>query len=295
MVIVILGAKGLVGSAIKEKLESLGYVVYGFGKEEVDIRNLQAIINIIENLKPNFIINAAAYLNVDKCELNYHESYLTNVKGVANIIKAIRTTRIESILVHFSSDFVFDGKKGNYTEDDTPNPINVYGMHKFMADELILNSDIPHYIFRIAGVIGWHPSKNNFLKAILKKAAREKKVEVVKDIYTSCSTPEFISDILIEFLNKKPPFGLYNVVAEGQTSWYEIANFAFQYYNLHYTIIPIESSKFNYIAKRPTNSTLSVMKLSNQLNINQNWKDVIQLHLKSKEKNYLEIIQNENK
>lgn len=290
MKFIIFGAKGLVGSVIAHRLQKLGYQVYPLDKNEADIRKYDMVLEVIKNIKPDFVINAAAYLNADKCEENVQESYLTNVMGVSNIVKAIRNIKSTITLIHFSTDFVFDGKKGNYTEEDIPNPINIYGIHKWISDEIISNSDIPYYIFRIAAVIGWHPYKTTFQKAILRKAVETLEVEVVEDIYTSCSTPEFIAEVIIKFLETNPPYGLYNVVATGGTSWFNIAKVLFEYLALPFNVIPIKRTHYNFKALRPINSTLNVSKLASYTGIEKHWQDIIIEHLEIHKDKYLKFI-----
>jgi len=292
--ILIFGAKGLVGFNIVRELQNKNYNVIPLDKSECDITDKNSVVEIISQYKPEIIINCAAYLNADRCQDNYELSYKVNYEGVVNIVKAINACSPFTILFHFSSDFVFDGIKGNYNEEDIPNPINIYGVHKIMADEIIKNLLKRYYIFRISSVLAYHPLKNNFLKTIISKGSISGRIEVVEDLKISISTAELITKVLNIFLEKLPEFGLYNVVAKGFTSWFEVAKYVFNYLDIPCQVVPIPSSRFTYKAPRPKNSTLVVEKLEKIMPHLPSWKEAIEEHLEKNIKLYLNLVGGQN-
>ncbi len=228
----------------------------------------------------DIIINTAAYLPADKCEQNIKASYNTNVEGVKNIIEAIKKLTPKTIFIHFSTDFVFDGKKGDYSEDDIPNPLNIYGWHKLIADNIIQSSLERFYIFRIASLIAYGSNKYGFLQKVINNINKKtKEINTVSDLIISISTPEWIYEVLKKFLYYQPEFGIYNVVAKGKTSWYAVVKKSFEWLNIPVKVNPISYRDYTFIAKRPINSSLSINKLSNIIKNVKTWEEILFEHI----------------
>ena len=219
---------------------------------------------------PDVIVNAAAYTNVEKAEVEQDLAFAVNSHALVNICEEIDSFNREHSrdlpLIHFSTDYVFDG---NGNEPNRPldkiNPINIYGKSKADGEKIILSSNISYLILRTSWVVSRYG--NNFVKTILKKIETSSEISVVNDQYGAPTSAEFIADFLCELLqlesieSKK---GLYHICAEGETTWYELADFILKTFikirgvseKALLPIYPISASTLKTSAKRPKNSRL---------------------------------------
>ena len=226
---------------------------------------------------PDVIVNAAAYTNVEKAEVEQDLAFAVNGHALVNICEEIdnfnRQHGRDLPLIHFSTDYVFDG---NGNEPNRPfdriNPINIYGKSKAEGEKIILSSNISYLILRTSWVVSRYG--NNFVKTILKKIETNSEISVVNDQYGAPTSAEFIADFLCELLqlesieSKK---GLYHICAEGETTWYELADFILKTFmeikdipeKALLPIYPISASTLKTSAKRPRNSRLCCNSLKN--------------------------------
>jgi dTDP-4-dehydrorhamnose reductase len=228
MKILLLGKNGQVGWELQRTLAPLAAVI-ALGRNELDLLDANAIRRVIRTVKPDLIVNAAAYTAVDKAE---EESELAMaLNGFAPGILAEEAVLGRAALVHFSTDYVFDGLGAKpYTEEDKPNPINTYGKTKLEGDRLIQEKDVPHLIFRTSWVYSLRGS--NFLLSILRLAREKEKLKVVNDQIGSPTWSRMIAEATalilcqglknIRFYIEKNK-GLYNLSAAGHTSWHGFA------------------------------------------------------------------------
>lgn len=274
MKILLIGKNGQVGGELSRSLISLGDVV-AKGHEQFDLANASQMTTQLEDLRPDIIVNAAAYTNVDAAEGNQVEAYQINCEAVALLAKYAQENN--SILVHYSTDYVFDGAKTQaYVEDDKTNPINVYGASKLAAEQAILDSGCLGYIFRTSWVYAQHG--NNFIKTILRLALSKETLSVIHDQNGAPTSAELISDLtllaLYNILHHKFEPGIYHLTPNGQTSWYELAKYIVSKAREDSgvrlklkSIVPIASVDYNCVAERPKNSVLNNSKLAESLKI----------------------------
>jgi dTDP-4-dehydrorhamnose reductase len=270
MKILLTGKDGQVGFALHKKLASLGEVV-ATNRHELDLGNPEAIKTFIDKIKPDIIINPAAYTEVDKAE---SEKLLAHqINAVAPQVLAEKASELHIPIMHFSTDYVFDGlKKEPYLETDQANPRSVYGQTKWEGEETIRHHK-KHIILRTSWVYGGHGQ--NFLKTILKLAQEKSSLNVVSDQMGTPTSSDLLANVtynivktILKNTNFKD-FGTYHVTSMGHTDWFHYACFIVDEamrLGLKTTmtskdIKPISSDLYPTLAKRPTNSRLDTSKI----------------------------------
>ena len=276
--ILLLGAGGQLGKEINKDL-SKNYDILSLTKEECDITNYPLVEEKIQLFKPKVIINAAAFTNVDDAENN--ESLADNINHLA-VNKLARLSKdYKVVLIHFSTDYIFNHKINEpISEDEKEDPINVYGLTKYLGEKSIIRNMKNFYILRISWVYGKYGK--NFPKTILKLAKNKKELNIVDDQIGSPTPTSLISSVINKLLvlhfKGSDCFGIYNLSPSGSCSWYEIGNFILEHvkdkkkFKLK-TINKISSKEFKSLAKRPKNSYLDNSKIKKVLNVNiHDWK-----------------------
>jgi dTDP-4-dehydrorhamnose reductase len=227
---------------------------------DLDITDHLAIEKKLKELKPNLVINAAAYTKVDDCEENIETAYNVNGRAPGYLAKFCR--QIGAKLVHYSTDYVFDGrKKKGYNEADPQNPVNMYGKTKMMGEKVVGDQIDEHYILRTA----WLYGKNgpNFVKTMIDLAGRQPELKVVNDQFGSPTYTLDLAKKTREIVDdKKIKFGTYHVTNSGTCSWYEFAVKIFEILGKDVKITPVTTAEFPRPAKRPMYSILRNTKLS---------------------------------
>jgi len=271
MVILVTGANSQLGIELKNI--SLNYPEFKFiftTKNEFDITNLKQLKDFLNNSERiNYIINTAAYTNVDMAETDQKNAYKVNVEGVVNLFKVCSYHKIN--LIHISTDYVFDGNKNfPYTEEDTTNPLNYYGKTKEESEKeaLRLSNSI---IIRTSWL--YSPYKNNFVKNVIRKAKEQKEIEVVID---QIGSPTYALDLaeaiinIIKYSSEHKTFkrGIYHYSNEGLCSWFDFASEIIDYYSLPCIVKPILSTQLKTNTKRPLYSVLSKEKIKKIFNLN---------------------------
>jgi dTDP-4-dehydrorhamnose reductase len=251
MRIVVTGASGQLGHDLVDNLRH-DNEVFPFDLD-LDITDAGAVDEKIVEIKPDAVINAAAYTDVDGCELHPDLALKVNADGAENLSLACRKTG--AIMVHVSTDFVFDGnKKQPYTEDDKPNPINMYGRSKLVGEEHVRSLLSSYYIVRTAWLFGMHGA--NFVKSIIRSADEKGELAVVTD---QAGSPTYSRDLAekIAELMKSGFFGLYHITNAGICSWFEFAEAILAKSGRgHVKIRPITSGELDRPAIRPAYSVL---------------------------------------
>ena len=258
--------------------------VEAFSRESLDITNNAALQDTIRSVRPNIIVNAAAYTAVDKAENDAEFAHAVNAEAVANLAQIAQEQNLW--LFHYSTDYVFDGSKQSpYIETDTPNPINVYGASKLAGEAAIAEADCQHLIFRTTWVIG--KDGHNFAKTILRLASERDSLKVIDDQIGVPTSPSLIARVTIDAMRavkegKAWPQGIYHLAPEGKTSWHEIAQTLIAYAAQKQIplcthaadIQAITTAEYPTAAKRPLNSQLDTNKLRSQLSFDlPHWKD----------------------
>jgi len=273
MKILLFGKNGQVGWELQRSLAPLGELV-ALDSRSVDycgdLTHLEGIAQTIRDVAPDVIVNAAAYTAVDKAESEPEMAHMINASALG--VLALEAMRSGAWLVHFSTDYVFDGSGDlPWMEDDCTNPLSVYGKTKLAGEEAIVTSGCKHLIFRTSWV--YAARGVNFAKTMLKLAQDRDSLKVINDQIGAPTGADLIADITAQAirvaLQRPEVSGLYHLAASGQTSWHDYANFVIDFARQAgaeikvkpEAIQPVPSSTFPTAAKRPLNSRLNTSKL----------------------------------
>lgn len=281
MKILLLGAKGMLGTCLFNFLTSKQQQIITFEHNILDIAKRADIFKAFEDHQDaDWIINCAAYTKVDDCEVNFELAKQVNGEGPANL--AIVANKLNIPLIHFSTDYVFNGLNSSpYTETDQTEPVNAYGYSKLLGEQGVIEHTAKYYIFRIQWLYGSYGV--NFVETILKAAAAKPEISIVNDQYGSPTWTQAIAQVVSEFLECRPEWGIYNAANTGYASWYDFAAFFIQKAGLETKITPVSSAKFARPAKRPLNSRLCLEKLiATQIKQPDSWQIAIESYLKER-------------
>ena len=290
MRILLIGSKGQLGSELNISLRNYGEIIDS-DRSKLDLENCEKIPLYIEQINPAIIINASAYTNVEEAENNKNLASKINYEAVS--VLAEISKKLNILLIHFSTDYVFDGTKNEpYLEDDLPCPINIYGETKLDGEKAIQESGCNYYIFRVSWLIGKYG--NNFAKKIIYSAKNKENLKVINDQKGVPTSPRLISEVMSHLIknyktNLRWEFGIYNLNPRGQASWYIIAKFIINFINEMdnknsfsvKSVQPVETNEFKTKAKRPLNSLLNNSKLEKVLGYDlNNWESYFIIDLK---------------
>jgi len=273
MKILILGAKGMLGTGLMQTF--LSYNPIGFDLAELDITNHQALENKLKELNPDLVINAAAYTKVDDCEKNQQIAYEVNGRALGFLAKFCR--QLGAKLIHYSTDYVFDGEKEKgYREDDEPNPLSVYGKSKLEGEKMLAEQTDNFYLIRTAWLYGQNGP--NFVKTMISLSEKQPELKVVNDQFGNPTYTKDLAEKTKEIIeNKKIKFGIYHVTNSGPCSWYEFAVKIFEILGKDVKITPVTTAEFPRPAKRPKYSILRNTKLSDL----RPWEEALKEYLKT--------------
>jgi dTDP-4-dehydrorhamnose reductase len=276
--ILLIGKNGQVGEELSSLLRPFGELII-LGKEDLDLTQGDRIREKLRDVQPHVIVNAAAYTAVDKAE--EEPDIALAINGTAPAILAEEAKKLGAALIHYSTDYVFDGKKqAPYTEEDPPNPQSVYGRTKLAGDEAIQSTGLPHLIFRTSWVYGL--KGKNFLLTMQRLAKERDELKIVDDQIGSptwCRTiAQTTANVLTQVLMQSSPgdlsrfeqaSGLYNLACGGQTSWFGFAQAILKASSSSQItkLTPIPTSEYPTPAKRPLYSVLSTEKLRSSFGI----------------------------
>lgn len=271
--ILIFGKGGQLSSELFKFATVLGEVEL-VDVSEVDFTKPESIHNKLMAEKPSIIINGAAYTQVDRAESEKELVSQINGKAVGEIARCAK--KLGALLVHYSTDYVFDGQGTTpYVETDPIHPVNFYGVTKRESEEEIFLSDCKHLIFRISWI--YSGRGNDFPGKMIELAKERSELKVVDDQVGSPTWARMVAEKTVEILNMKKAYykenqGIYHLVSEGYTSWYEFAKEILRESKVK--ILPVSSEEFSTAAKRPKNSRLNCKKVKETFGITlPNWKD----------------------
>ncbi|MDF0668367.1 MAG: dTDP-4-dehydrorhamnose reductase [Nitrospira sp.] len=272
MRILLTGKQGQVGFELQRALAPLGEIV-AVGYAECDLSDASAISGLVRSVKPGLVINPGAYTAVDKAEAEPELAHAVNT--VAPGVLGEEAAKLGAWVVHYSTDYVFDGTKlGAYTEEDLTNPLNVYGRTKRDGEIALEATGARHLILRTSWVVG--AQGKNFAKTILRLARERESLNVVADQYGVPTSAALLADVTAQLVRQRQregaenfPFGLYHLVPGGETNWCEYARVVLSEAKAlgkslklsPDSICAIASSEYFTAAKRPTNSRLDTTKL----------------------------------
>lgn len=274
MKILLTGKNGQVGWELQRTLPTLGDVI-AVDRQGMDLANPDSIRNAIRATRPDLIVNAAAYTAVDKAESEPELAMAIN--GIAPGIMAEEAKRLGAAMIHYSTDYVFDGTKASpYTEEDAPNPLNVYGKTKLAGEQAVQAAGIPHLIFRTSWVYGLRGK--NFLLTILRLAQERDELKIVDDQVGAPTWSRMIAEATAQILAQRlmpiahnplriaEVSGLYHLTSAGQTSWHGFARAILGHPGLAAIkplprLVAIPGSDYPLPAPRPSNSGLNNKKM----------------------------------
>ena len=282
----ILGKDGMLGHDLEHVFGDEDFVAYGL--KDLDITNHEAVYEKFFTIQPDVVINATGYTNVDLAEKEEETANKINGYGVGLMAKACR--EIDATLIHFSTDYVFDGKKkSGYGEEETAHPVNAYGRSKALGEKLLtdememINEAMPkegnYFIIRTSWLYGHHGK--NFVNTMLETAKKKKRVDVVNDQY---GKPTYTLDLCqqVKWLvkSKEYPSGTYHITNEGVTTWYDFAREIFKLAGVSANVVACSSEDVSRAAVRPRYSALN----NNKLPPLRPWQEAL--------KEYLNVINN---
>lgn len=260
MKILILGHKGMLGHELAEVFRD-GNKLTLWDREQIDITKREEVTQKIGGLMPDIVINAAAYTAVDKAETDKDSAYKVN--GCAVGFLSTICKQINALLVHFSTDYVFDGEShAGYKENHHYKPINLYGKSKTLGEKMILDIEPRYYLIRTSWLFG--KNGKNFVETMLRLASENKNIKVVNDQFGSPTYAKDLAKEIRKLIESENPYGIYHITNSGFCNWYEFAVKIFEFSKLHPNIKPVnsESQEFGITpAKRPTYSMLVNTKL----------------------------------
>ncbi|RLI78911.1 dTDP-4-dehydrorhamnose reductase [Archaeoglobales archaeon] len=236
---------------------------------------------ILKDIRPDVIINTAAYHKTDECEDYPDKTLLVNSVGARNIAKI--ANEIDAINVYISTDYVFDGTKGSpYVENDVPNPINAYGISKYAGELFTRHISNKYYVIRVSslfGAAGASGKGGNFVETMITKAKSGSELNVVNDITMSPTYTKDAAMAIKKIIEKNLPYGVYHVTNDGFCTWYVFAKAIFEIVGISAKLHPITSDKYPTKAKRPRNSSLSIEKIRSYGINMRHWKDALKAYL----------------
>lgn len=280
----ILGKDGMLGHALEHAFDHEDFIAYGH--RDLDILDKEKVFEKFFTIQPDVVLNATGYTNVDLAETEQEKA--NNINGYAVGILAKACREIDATLVHFSTDYVFDGeKKQGYNEDERPHPVNAYGRSKELGEKLLIEEmecldsekqkEGRYFLIRTSWLFGHHGK--NFVDTMLELGTTRKELRVVNDQHGS---PTFTSDLAVQvkwlLQSHEYPSGIYHITNYGVTTWFEFALSIFHLANSDITVIPSTSEEYLRPAKRPHYSALH----NNKLPPLRGWKQALQEYLNSR-------------
>jgi len=277
MVVLISGANGQLGQAIQSISGKYPEIDFVFcSSDRLNITDLNNVKEVFNQYKPDFCINAAAYTAVDKAESEQEKAHLINVVGAKNLATVCKEN--DTVLLHISTDFVFDGNRSAtqcstalpYSEIDTPNPTGVYGQTKLDGEKAIQETFDNYFIIRTSWV--YSQFANNFMKTMLRLASERDSLSVVNDQIGTPTNAVDLAEVLVKIISSNfqlptSNFGIYNFSNEGQCSWYDFAKKIFEISAIEIDLKPIPTTSFPTPAKRPSFSVLDKTKIKKAFDI----------------------------
>jgi dTDP-4-dehydrorhamnose reductase len=286
MRIAVIGANGQLGQDVVRAFAEQRDEVRALTHEHIELSSLESVAACLRATQAEVVVNTAAMHNVESCEQQPGRAQEVNVAGARNLATATRD--LGSILIHVSTDYVFDGAKGSpYVESDEARPLNAYGRTKLEGERFVQDINPKHFVLRTAALYGSHPCRakggQNFVDLMLRLARERGRVRVVDNEFTS---PTATADLArqIASLRRSDAYGLYHATAEGSCSWYEFAREIFRVADVPVTLEAASPNEFPAKVPRPAYSVLENRELKSQsLNLFRPWQDGLHAYLSQKQ------------
>jgi dTDP-4-dehydrorhamnose reductase len=282
MKIAVIGANGQLGSDLVAAFTRNGDAVHGLTHAGIEISDLHSVSQTLGEIRPEVIVNTAAMHHVENCEREPEKAFAVNALGPRNV--AIVARDLGAVLMHVSTDYVFDGsKRSPYVEDDNPLPLNAYGITKLAGEHYVRATTAEHFVIRTSGLYGESPCRAkgglNFIDLMLKLAKERGEVRVVdSEVVTPTSTAELAQQMVQ--LSRSDYYGLYHATAEGSCSWHEFAQEIFALTDTPVRLKIAAPGEFPTKVARPTYSVLENRALKSRgLNSFKPWQDALRKYL----------------
>ena len=285
MKIAVIGADGQLGSDLVAAFTAHGDAVCRLTHSHIEVADLNSVFCVLEEIQPDVIVNTAAMHNVENCEREPSKAFAVNGLGPRNL--AVVTHSSGAVLMHVSTDYVFDGSKGSpYTENDSPLPLNAYGITKLAGEHFVRANTEKHFVVRTSGLYGKSPCRAkgglNFVELMLKLAKERGEVRVVDSEVVSPTSTAELAEQLVQ-LSRSDCYGLYHATAEGNCTWYEFAREIFAQTDTPVRLKVAGPGEFPARVPRPKYSALENQALKNRgLNTFKPWQNGLHMYLKER-------------
>ena len=282
MRVALIGADGQLGSDLLKVLK--GFNLFPLYYPEFDVTDKEKMKQKLESLKPDTIINTSAFNDVDASEERIKEAFEVNAFALRDL--SYISLELGTALMHFSSDYVFDGlKKSPYHESDKPNPVNVYGVSKLAGEYFLQNILEKYYIIRTSGLYGEAGCKGkgyNFVDLMVKKAGKNENVKIVDDQYMTPTWSFELAERIRDLLDKGK-YGLYHMSSEGECTWFQFAGKIFSLLGKRPHVAPVETKSYGARAQRPLYSVLENRALKGiGIRDFSHWEEALKKYMKEK-------------
>ena len=278
MKLLVLGGSGLIGNALLKNYKNEFDILTTFYKNHISIKNVRSfqysfpndlnnLRELLEKEKPDVLVNTMGYSNIDFCELNKSDTEMLHVEVTEKICKLCENIGTKQIFL--SSDYVFDGEKGNYSEDDVPNPVNYYGLSKLKAEQLILKNPI-NTVIRTSVIYDWD-YRARFFNSVIKNLQNNQEVNATTDVYNSVTFLDNLVESIFKVITLNQN-GIFHVVDSACVNRFEFAEMIAKIFRLDKNLIKMVSvqDEPKNIAKRPKNACLNNSKAKKELGLNFN-------------------------
>ncbi|MFT8318186.1 MAG: dTDP-4-dehydrorhamnose reductase [Sporolactobacillus sp.] len=270
--LLVTGGTGLLGSSLVQAFRAKGYQVIAPSHAQLDVGSIDQLKAYFSAHRPDIVLHAAAYTQVDRAEAEPTEAFRMNAFGTRNV--AVAAEAVQAKLVFISTDYVFDGRKTEpYHEFDPVSPGNVYGRSKLAGEQFVRQFHHRFFIVRTSWLFG--PHWPNFVMKMLELAQQDQKIAVVCDQYGS---PTYVKDLAdpIDALIKSEKYGTYHITNSGSCSWYELAQQIFTLYGLSIPVSPVYTDQYERAASRPKHSVLAPFAMqANDISLLRDWKEAL--------------------
>lgn len=288
MKIAVIGATGQLGTDVVSAFVSNGDEVVPVSHSDIELSDFDSVSTRLKGLAPHVIVNTAAMHHVENCEREPQKAFSVNGLGARNLASVAR--ELDSILMHVSTDYVFDGAKSSpYEETDAPRPLNVYGNTKLSGEYFVRSIAPKHFVLRTSAIYGKNPCRAkgglNFVELMLKLAKERDELRVVdNEVVSPTPTVEIARQMVV--LSRSDKYGLYHATAEGSCSWYRFASEIFSLTNTKVNLQIARPGEFPAKVTRPEYSVLENRALkSHGLNVFKPWRDGLIDYLSSRASN----------
>jgi dTDP-4-dehydrorhamnose reductase len=282
MKIAVIGADGQLGADVAKAFMEHGETVSQLTHSQIEVADYNSVSSVLVEVRPNVIVNTAAMHHVENCERDSSKAFRVNGLGAKNV--AVVAEAVGAVLIHVSTDYVFDGKKRSpYTEEDNPQPVNAYGITKLAGEHFIRSTMKKYFVVRTSGLYGKNPCRAkgglNFVELMLKLAKDRGEVRVVNDEMVSPTSTAELAEQLVH-LSRADSYGIYHATADGSCTWFE---FAQEIFNMTQTTVCLQVAsrdEYSTKVKRPKYSVLEnhgLKKLG--INILRPWQDGVRAYL----------------